>query len=361
MNSCNYDQTQSAYSLFDTNIIYDNLTRAEFFRHNPTYWRFGSLTVMADSIDINYLLSLTRFSSDKINLLTQLQANIEFVKKVMIIEIVISRNAKLSVIKDAMEQNSGFDETSVISAANNRFLCVFSDGTTVISQKSGTDYSENTPFGFVIQCDMTNELLLKFKIYSQTMMKLMNNVDDNNYNITTNIGVTIFSLNPKQNIEHLMHEYIISMNVKLPVCGFIQVNRRPSVYFSESQYVFDPNNTQFELFSNIPFLNNKHEYQTATNSDEFKLKSNQLQPHANENINTDRDSINAIFADIYQPTRQQYESTLDFKYFLSICNTIHPRSRSGQMDILLLQWFVFVHIGFKLLPMHFVCHFELLT
>ena len=332
------------YSLFDTSIVYPNLTRVDLFEQNPTNWRFSSLVVLADPIGVDLLGSLSQtvvaFAKKKSNknkkkkhdvqkqkekLQQQLGSIETFKLKTMIIEIVVSRNVKLKESND-----NTHDPSSLISDPDNRFLCVFSDGTTVIS----TQFPKVTSnLGFVIQCDITDKLLLKYSLYQQTYDQTASDTSGSsastsiNDRILTNIGVSVFSLHPKHNTSSLINEYIVSMNVKLPVCGAMEVNRAPKIWESESDYLYNLDNPQFDMYSTILFI------------DKEKNKPNK---NKNENIH----SKYIPFTDFYDPQRVAETSSntkneklkLNFKYFLSVVNTIHPRSRSGQMDILLLQW-----------------------
>ena len=271
--------------VFNTSITYDNMIRAQYFENHKSVWRYGSLVVIADSLNKN-----------KID-------NIEYIKsKTMIIEIVISSNHHMTHLQR--------NKTSInVSNMSNRFLCVFSDGSTIISEPRIEGFFHY----FVIQCNITNNNQLKHKIYKQTLSKLKMEKKSNSQ-FMSNIGLTLFSLHPKFGIKDLLNEYAISMNVQLPVCGITQINRKPRLYQSEKDY-------HLLHMENIENIENTEKTAAVHSSIKFTSKPEM------EELGTG-----------YVRQADYLKDDLSFSNFVSIANTIHPRSRSGQMGILIQQW-----------------------
>ena len=260
----------SNFDLFNTSVINKDLARANFFSlHFPTQWRFGSTVIINDPI-----------------------------RQSLVLEIVIIGNSAESIQKTFRQSDRASDYT-------NRFLCVFSDGTVILSLSR----LQGAHYGFVIQCDISKSENLKQKILDQvSKFSNLNGSNASEQQKITNIGVTLFSLDLKQSQTSLMVEYLVSANVQLPVCAYVEANRRPKIYTSEFDYHYSNESLTSDVFVNV-------------------------RDSEKENIN-------------------------DKKYFLTASNTIHPASRSGQMDILTLQWIDY-HLfqGFDHMYLYVCLHF----
>ena len=319
--------------LFNTSLIYNHSQRIEYFENRATRWRFGSVVVIADPIEEYQLTSMMRLiGNSKSNNNNNNNGIIDLKKtgyyqqivsrigsKSMVIEVTVTANMEIVYVK-GLENAASKQKISQVNSIYNRFLCVFNDGSVVLSKirRAGTVHF------FVIECDITNNINLKYAIYTQTYQNLHANPnpnsDSNSYvnsylnrnglnfdDFTTNIGLTLFGLHPKKTRHDLINEYSVGMNIQLPVCGHIEINRKPKVYQTEYDYHFDTNSLQLptKIHSSIRFE-----------------KSNS---NSNSNSNGKMRDLND-------------KENLEFEHFVSAANAIHPRSRSGQMDTLTLQW-----------------------
>ena len=283
----NLDKLRQKYSLFNTNIIRNDTKRKQLFdNHFIPLWKFGSVAVFAEPIDIETVEHIER----SIKLAIETDMNIShvfdeypyFVSKYMYIEISVMFGWDYA----------SYNDTIAVTNRLNKFLCVFNDATTIFAQYHYFDRSV-----MLIQCNITNQLELKYKIYQQALKKFTN-LESQHWSHTnkndlflTQIGLTLFGIFPKGSKNHLFHEFAVATNVQLPVCSYIQMNRKPKIYESELEYHFNSNNNNSSLHSSIKFYN-----------------------------------------------KNQYQHQHKIKYFLSGVTVIHPARKSGQMDMLILQW-----------------------
>ena len=118
-----------------------------------------------------------------------------------IVEIIASDNQPFW-IRGVYNKNN--PEIQIVTVTGNRFLCVFNDGTTGVSNKFQKHYGYR--MHFIIECDITKDSKLRNKLYKQWLypteqdLHNSNNNSNNNSDLKTNIGLTLFSnfsLNPK--------------------------------------------------------------------------------------------------------------------------------------------------------------------
>ena len=283
----NLSEWRNKHSLFDTRIIRNDSIRMSLLTNEfISLWKFGSLNVFADPIDVKMI-------NDNINNVRWMDEY--FFDKLMYIEI--------SVVFGW--DRATHNETRIITNIKNRFLCVFNDGTTIFA-----NYHLHEQSVMLIQCNVTDNLKLKHSIYLQTWQKYnqyqqqhqqkqqqQEEEENSNDIFTTSIGLTLFGIFPKRDNDHLFHEFIVSTNVQLPVCAHIQVNRKPKIYRSEWDYHFNTNNKDSSLHTSIKFYND-------TNSQTIDQKRFDYNP----------------------------------RYYLSGVSAVSPSRKSGQMDIITLQW-----------------------
>ena len=343
------------YNWYNTSDIRNDLERAKYFGNTATFWKIDSL-VMTDNGNI--------------------------------IEIIASRNSKYR------ERFNGANKGKVWHAqdpsiAGNKLLCVFSDGTIVISN----DFKSRNGFdkAFVFECDISKEYKLKEKLY-----QIWNKND-----YITNIGVTLFSLHPKLNEIDLLNEFAIMMNVQIPVCPKIMVNSIDNM--QNSKYLRFENNDEnihYQMSQNQGFLwtNEKDYYvyqpliesslnrQNSDNSENSRFASNDnINDNINGNganmgvgvaskihrtpidwsitLNPEKNRVSSFFTDFdeedgYILDEQQYEALESkYKHYLSLLTVLdidiiirHGKSYSKsrnkeyfkdsfmQLEIMLQQW-----------------------
>ena len=305
INKCNTIDADAAcniYDLFNTSNLRKDLERVKYFQEFETQWRFDSVVIMADSLEKS-IVSMMDYDSAKNEKL--------FRDTSMVIEIVVSQNhfnKHLRSQRRRTNKNEMGDDRFDVSRENNQFLCVFNDGTVVLSKK--LRFNGGYVYGFVIECDISDYLPLKYKIYKNVYFKMQQQTQKTDYKHTfsTNIGLTLFSLHSKQSVNELLNEFAISMNIQLPVCGYLEINRKSKIYSSEMDY-------------NQHNISNDH---VTQNTDEDGLTL----PKMHTNIRFTDDGI------LLNNKKQQG----NYKYLISGTNTVHPRSRMNEMDIMTQQW-----------------------
>ena len=314
--SSNLNHWRKEHSLFDTSIIRKDSKRISSLTTNEFLWlwKFGSLNVFADPIDEKMIAINTNANGVGGGVGWHDEY---FFDKTMYIEV--------SVVLGW--DSAGKNETNILTNRKNKFLCVFSDGTTVYAS-----YHYYGVPSLLIQCNVTDNLKLKYSIYSQTFKKykqrdklnIKNNIDTDTETVNnifaSNIGLTIFAIFPKRDNDHLFHEFIVSTNVQLPVCAHMQVNRKPKIYTSEWDYHFNTNNKGSSLHTSIKFYN-----ETDLLIDNGHNRQHQQQQSQEEQQRR-------------RGQGQQHSKTFEPKYYLSGVSAVSPSRKSGQMDIITLQW-----------------------
>ena len=191
----------TSMDMYNTTYLWPNMSRVEYFESIESFYRFSSAVVVhwAD---------------------TDLERTI--------VEVVLVQN----------KANITGTENKVGELHNTRVLCVFNDGTTILSRNIVRWFSKAP---VVIQCDITYHKKLKRQVMIQ-------NTKNRNY---TRIGLALFSLKIKPDNDTLHKQFEISKRVVLPVCTQLLVNHKSSIYKSEIEYYNPPKQKTSKLISSV--------------------------------------------------------------------------------------------------------------
>ena len=308
----------SLYQWYNTSITRNDLLRVKWFQNDTgiSKWRIDNVI-------------LTDTDGDAV------------------VEIIVARNigkwAEKVFVKNKKKREIN------VTTEGNRFLCVFNDGTVILSKPMKRRYGFTVLF--IIECDLntnntiattnnaTKVAILKQKIFEQWNQRSKNITQqqaEQEQMFTTNIGLTLFSLGPKGSHVELINEFLISSNIQLPICSGITVNNQPQVFASEKQY-----KDQLNKLANVDVAsmndNKNVNYSLAIDSKQNFETNN----HNNMNWHSvDTKWLQDIKTGSIASINNNTSKTSDgkFKYYFSIAAFLHPSSRSGQQVLLAQQW-----------------------
>ena len=329
---------------YNTSIIRKDNKRVEYFETNSSVWRIASVwieiekeydfaidkeggeegereedIVESDDTELNVEETEMTHARRLGVVLNDHDAMIDIVNvNININDILINRGYN-TVVKILISRNN-MDKLARFNFPY--FLCVFNDGTVVISNPIRKSRVQSAfAYEFLIVCDISKSTSLVSKLLHPKLLKLQK------ISFETNIGVTLFGLQSKNSDIELLNEYLVAMHVQIPVCRVYEINRKPQIYQSEWEY----HNINIDINSIDKKRKNRNE-------DKNKNNNNNKNNDAKKQLRRWMDPLSLQLDSILNNETTLLDRKQDRKYFLSLSTILHPSDRMGEMEIMIKQW-----------------------